>query len=223
MNSEEQTRFQLDKTTGQNELFKSIGLISFFVLIGVAVVKTVQYLLQADEELPDMIPPIIIKSGSFIIESDEPLNESGGTGNNPHVYKRIGFKEIKGIRVFINNEVNGLANSHSYDDSQGVDVDIWLQDFVSGVWQPASLPINPDVTIRSEGNPGNDKDFVLRIKKQLEKKGKPHPRRKEKRRDKDNDTFRFARVRVSERDGGGDTFNTVDGDDYMIAFYNSLV
>ncbi|MFN2440948.1 MAG: hypothetical protein ABR503_17215, partial [Chitinophagaceae bacterium] len=205
MNSEEQTRFDLERLTKGNELSKSIAGISFFVLIGYAVVKTVQYLLRADEELPDLLPPIIIKSGSFIIESDEPLNESGGTGGNPHVYKRIGFKEIKGVRVFRTNEVNGAANSDSYDDAQGVDVDIWFQNYISGVWQPASLPINPDVTIRSEGNPGTDKDFVLRINKQLEKKGKPHPKRKEKRRDKDNDVFRFARVRVRERDGGGDT------------------
>ncbi|MCA1625685.1 MAG: hypothetical protein LC768_14510 [Acidobacteria bacterium] len=222
MNSREQTHFDLDKSTGRNELSKSIAGISFFALIAYGVVKTVQYLLRADDVPEDSIPPIIIKSGSFIIESDKQLSESGGTGGNPYVYKRIGFNEIKGVRVFINNEVNGSANSYPYDDPQWVDVDIWFQDYVNGVWQPVTLPINPDVTIRSEGNPGADKDFVLRTKKKLETKEKSHPKRKGKGRDKDNGDFRFARVRVSEKDGGGDTFDADDGCHYMIAFYNSL-
>ncbi len=64
--------------------------------------------------------------------------------------------------MFIDNEVTGSAKSYSYDDSQGVEVDIWLQDYIGNVWQPPSLPINPDVTIRGEGSLGN-KDFVLKI------------------------------------------------------------
>ncbi len=223
MNSAEQTRFELDKPSGQNKLFKSIVGLSFLVLTGAAVVKTVKYLFRDEGELPGIIPPIIIKSGSFIIESDKPLEESGGTGGNPHVYKRIGFKEIKGVRVFINDEKDGSANSRDYDDPDWVDVDIWFQNYVNGVWQPVTLPTNPDVTIRSEGNLGANKDFVLRTKKKLEKKVKSHPYRKEKGRDKDNGDFRFARVRVIEKDGGGDTFNADEGCHYMIAFYNYLV
>jgi hypothetical protein len=223
MNSNEQRRYEPIKSYAKNELSKSIVGFSFLAVIGVAVVKTVQYLLRAEEALPDTIPPIIIKSGSFITESDEPFDVSGGTGGNPFIYKRFGFKEIKGVRVFINNEKYGSAKSHDYDDPEWVDVDIWFQDYIAGVWQPTSLPINPDVIIRSEVGTGVDKDFVMRIRKQLEKKGKPHPKRKEKRRDKDNDTFRFARVSVRENTGGGETFDYKEGDHFMIAFYNYLV
>ena len=222
MNSEQQvSQNQTSLENIQHNLFNPLLVLASIVGVGVVVYKLLK---QATEKsIGDEFPPIIIKSGSFVIESDETLHKSGGGGGgNPDVYKRLGFKEIKGVRVFIDNEITGSAKSYSYDDSQGVEVDIWLQDYIGNVWQPASLPINPDITIRGEGSPGN-KDFVLKIKKELEKKGKPNPKRKDKLRSKDTDTFRIARIEVRENDGGGDTFNRVDGDHYMIAFYNSLV
>jgi hypothetical protein len=222
MNSNERTRYELEKHSGERNISKSIVRVSFLTLLGIAVVKTVKYLLRAADALPDTIPPIIIKSSSFIAETDEPFDVSGGTGGNPFIYKRVGFKEIKGVRVFLNNEKTGSAESYDYDDPRWVDVDIWFQEYINNSWQPATLPVNPDVTIRSELGSGADKDFVMRMRKQLDKKGKPNPKRKEKRRDNDNDTFRFARVRVRENTGGGDTFNYTEGDHFMIAFYNYL-
>jgi hypothetical protein len=65
------------------------------IMTGIGLVLySIQQLMRAESDLPGMLPPIIIKSGSFVIESDEILHGSGGTGGNPHVYKRLDFKEI---------------------------------------------------------------------------------------------------------------------------------
>jgi len=204
----------LTKSLEERGIFKPDVLL---IGIGAAAAIVVAFLLRrAEDSLPTDPPPIIIKDGSFVIETDVPLSEHNG---NPNVYKRLGFGEIKGVRVFNTNEKTGLAESHDYDDRNGVEVDIRLQKHTSAGW----VNINPLVTIRTLNNAGSPKDFALTIGKKLNKKGKPKPPRKERRGDDDTDTFRFGQITVRENDGGGDTFVATDGDTFAIAFYNYLV
>ena len=219
MNSEQQT--SENQTSLENTKHNPFNPL--LILASIAGVSFVVYKLlkQVTEGfIGDEFPPIIIKSGSFVIEFEEKIGPpSGGTGGNPYVYKSLNFKEIKGVRVFIDNEVAGSAICHSYEHSGGVEVDIWFQDYSGNAWQPVPSLGNPNVTIKGEGSPGK-KDFVLKIEKELQKKGNPNPKRKDKLRDKDNDTFRIARIRVREGGVNKPLINNVEGDHYMIAFYN---
>ena len=204
----------LTKSLEEQRVFKPDVLL---IGIGAAAAILVAFLLRrAEDSLPTDPPPIIIKDGSFVIETDEPLSEQNG---NPNVYKRVGFGMIKGVRVFKTNEITGQANSYDYDDRNGVEVDIRLQKHTPAGW----VNINPLVTIRTLNNAGSPKDFALTIGKKLNKKGKPKPPRKERRGDDDPDTFRFGQITVREADGGGDPFFAAEGDTFALAFYNYLV
>ena len=220
MNSEQTSESQTSLENIQHNLSNPLLILASIVGVSVVVYKLLK---QATEKSGgDEFPPIIIKSGSFVIESNVKLDKSGGSGGNPYVYKReFPIKEIKGVRVFIDNEVKGSAICHPYYHPQGVEVDIWLQDYIGDKWQPSTLPVNPDVTIKGEGNPGN-KDFVLKIKKELDDKGKHNPKHKYKFRDNDSDTFRIERIRVRENGVNRPTIDREEGDHYMIAFYLSL-
>jgi hypothetical protein len=166
--------------------------------------------------VPSDLPPIIIKSGSFSIESDELLAVSG---SRPFNYKRLGFKLIQAVRVIKVNENTGVTETFSFVDALGIELDIRLQHFVSGNWQPLSE--SSLVQIKNEPVTGSS-NFVLSIGKELDRKGKPKPRRKEKREDKAADVFRFGSVVIR---GKGPVSPptiapTVDGDEYIIGLYN---
>lgn len=169
--------------------------------------------------VPSDLPPIIIKSGSFIIESDEPLTESGsGTYN----YRRSGFKLIQAVRVIKINEHSGVTETFPFADAGGIELDIRLQHYVSGSWQP--LAQSSLVQIKNETVAGNT-NFLLTIPKDLDRKGKPKPRRKEKREDSGNDVFRFGSIVIR---GKGTVPPpvippTIEGDEYIIGLYNSYI
>ncbi len=166
--------------------------------------------------VPGELPPIIIKSGSFTIESDEELKESG---NGPYLYKRMAFDLIKAVRVIKVNEHTGATQPFPFVDESGIEIDILLQHFVSGNWQP--LPQSSPAQIKNEPA-GKSSNFVLSIGKELGKKGKSKPKRKEKREDKGNDVFRFGSITVRELGNKKTTAipPTVEGDEYVIGLYN---
>ncbi len=211
----------LTKSSEGQRIFKRNVLI---ISIISATVGAVAYLLRKIRSIPHDPPPIIIKPGIFVIETDETVTEStDGTLNETvagsNIYKRKGFGKIKGVRVFKTNEESGLAESYDYEDKNGVEVDIRLQKLTLNGWKD----IDPLVTIRTVGNTVNPKDFVLKIGKKLKKKGFPNPARLERWEDDGTENLRFGQVVIRENDGGGDTFNSQDGDHYLISFYNRLV
>lgn len=171
------------------------------------------------EAVPGDLPPIIIKSGSFTIESDDALSESG---SGPYTYKRSGFKLIQAVRVIKINEHTGETATYPFVDKGGIELDIQLQHYIAGAWQP--LAQGSLVQIKNEPVPGSS-NFVLSIAKKLDKKGKPKPKRKEKREDKGSDVFRFGSIVIR----GKGTVSppiippTVDGDEYIIDLYNYYV
>jgi hypothetical protein len=169
------------------------------------------------EAVPGDLPPIIIKSGSFTIESDEALTETGG---GPYNYKRSGFKLIQAVRVVKINEHTGATQTFPFVDPLGIELDIWLQDYVSGSWQPLNAQ-SPMAKIVNETVQGST-NFVLKIAKKLDKKGKPKPKRKDKREDKGNDVFRFGNVVIRGKGTEPPPIipPTVEGDEYIIGLYN---
>jgi len=201
---------------GTEEKFdsKSIAIINA-ALIGLGVLIT-KWMTRKQELLYEELPPIIIKDGSFIIESDEDLYHSA---QSPNTYKRRGFGEIKGVRVFTINEKTGRAVSDDYDDNNGVEVDIRLQRQILGVWQD----IPGLVTVRTVNNAGNQKDFVLTIGKKLGKKVHPKHGRTDRYGDDDSENIRFGQIVVRENDGGGGTCNANEGDNFLIAFYKTTL
>ncbi len=160
------------------------------------------------------LPPIIIKSGSFIIESDAALSESGSSIRS---YRRSNFK-IGRVYVIKIHELTGASPPIPFSDSMGIELDIRLQHFVDNRWQP--LDQSPLAEVRNENVSGST-NFLLKIPKNLDRKGKAKPPRKERRLDGSNEPFRFGSVVIR---GLGTTPAptvpaTVDGDDYIIGLY----
>ncbi len=170
---------------------------------------------QEQSKILDELPPIIIKSGSFIIESDLPLAETSG---NPYKYRRSGFM-IRRVLVIKVNEYTGAAETIPFADANGIELDIQLQHYVNDNWQP--LAQSPLAQILNETVPGST-NFLLKIPKDLDDdRGKPKPPRKGRREDKGNDTFRFGSVIIRGKGTkpAPDVPPTVDGDEYIINLY----
>jgi hypothetical protein len=212
-----------EKTTAQitrRELIKpvSVGLFGFTFLNlfkETSHAKTENN--QMLEAVPSDLPPIIIKSGSFTIESNETLTESG---SSPYNYKSVGFKLIQAVRVVKINEHTGVTQTFPFVDPLGIELDIWLQDYVSGNWQSLNAQ-SPMAKIMNETVQGST-NFVLKISKKLDKKGKPKPKRKEKREDKGDDVFRFGSIVIRGKGTKPPPVipPTVEGDEYNIGLYN---
>jgi hypothetical protein len=163
------------------------------------------------------LPPIIIKSGSFIIESDVELRETAGT---PRSYRRSNFM-IRRVNVIKVNERTGTAIPYPFTDNQGIELDIRLQHFVNNSWQP--LAQSPLAQISNERVPGSSStNFLLRIPKDLDIKGNAKPGRKERRRTQESgNPFRFGSVviRGTGTTPAPDIPLTVNGDDYIITLF----
>lgn len=201
----------------EERVFSNKGLLTLGIGAAAAAAAAAALFWSMKRSIPAADPPpIIIKSGSFSIESDKPLLESIG---NPNIYSRPAFGEIKGVRVFRTNEMTGDADSDDFEDRDGIEVDIRLQKLTGNGWND----INQLVTIRAEGAAGNPKDFNLRIGKKLHKKGHPKPGRRERREDDGTENIRFGYIAVREADGGNGDYYAEDGDDFIITFYNRLV
>jgi len=218
MNIEEQTHSELVKPTERN-LLPYIGIISVISLV----VYSIKQLMRSEE--PDMLPPIIIKSGSFTIETDVPLKPD--SPEQP-AYRREGFGKIKGIRVVRykqrkkKSEADDFYEASDWKSSKGVQVNINLQ--------YCQQEQNGDCVFWSAGptinifNSNDDFEVTTPIKLSASKV-KNHPKRKAKREDEGvAQIFRFGSVEIRERIGGSliKQYPVEDGWEYVIAFYNIL-
>ncbi|HEY8563446.1 MAG TPA: hypothetical protein VIL74_23910 [Pyrinomonadaceae bacterium] len=158
-------------------------------------------------------PPIFIKSGSFVIESEDELDES--TGGSPFHYRQNGFGQIKNVRVFKYNEILGISYvpiNHPVGTT-GIVVQVWLDWLVSGQWVRAA---NPEIIV---SNTGNDFDLELKFAKKLDKRGKKHKFRQAKYEDKEDNIFRFGKIQVT---GYTEIRTTNEGDEYNIGFHRMI-
>lgn len=185
---------------------ESVAIISAAVLI----IGGVYWLLKKiliEDGLPDP-PPIIIKSGTLTLETDQPLTELPGSVN---IYKR-GFGEIVGVKVYT-TDVTGHRSSCSIEEPTGIQVDISLRKYtIPRGW----VNVNSPVTIRTGGNP---KFLMLKIGKKFKRKvGHPNPYYLEKWVDDEPDEFQIGRV-VVKSSGYVRTFNAGNNETLDVGFY----
>jgi hypothetical protein len=158
--------------------------------------------------LPPDPPPVVIKTGSFIMETIDSINEAGG---NPNVYTDPDFGQLVGVRVIQNGANNDTENQN------GIEVDVRLQKLEKDGWND----ISPMVTIRSKENGSGKRDFVLKCVKRLIRKGTPPPGYREQWEDDGTEQIRIGQVIV--RSGSNSkTFDANNGN-IQVGFYNRLV
>ncbi len=169
---------------------------------------------QLEDPVQTDPPPIIIKSGSFIIESLEELKDSPGTDGSIVYTPKTNFI-FNRVRVFKYNDLTGRG----YDPIvfKDLDVKIWFQyQDAAGKWSDIKPDAKPDITVTPNSS---SIQFEIKIDKKLKFKKSSHPKRKYKYED-DQDmnpkVFRFGKVQVKN----GMPLSTENGDEYIIGFYN---
>jgi hypothetical protein len=171
--------------------------------------------------LPDRPPPIVIKSGSFIIESDVKLKpESGGQPR----YRRENFEKIRGLRIYTYNEKKKKSVADDFEErkdwkpSENVQVNIVLE-YCERVEMGNCVSWTAGPTIVAADN-NSHFDITTPIRLSADKENN-HPKRRAKREDEETRAFRFRRVEII---AGGEAIKSYeeDGQEYVIAFYNSL-
>jgi len=200
--------------------------------IGAIATLTIAYLLKRTgllkrtRSFPYDPPPIIIKSGSFIIETNQVL--SPDQPNKPS-YKR-GFNGIKGIRVVTYNEqIKDTDDDYFYEEENNrwrrgdnVKVFIELQSCQSennGVCVSWNSPQVVEIL-----NNINDLEIKVPIRLSKSKKNKKD-KRKFKYEDEHNEFIRFTRVTIINTSQGNFVIKNYpfrEYQEFFIAFYNTL-
>lgn len=230
MNLEEQiSQEQMSQEVAQKSSFQPLLILGAIVGIGLVVYNRLLQVSKDKDVEADTEPPIIIKSGSFNIETDVPLKPNSA---GLPAYRREGFGKITGIRVVRykerkkKSEADDFFETSDWNSANGVQVNINLQNCQQDQngncvsWNPG-----PTITI---SNSNNDFQVTTPIKLSASKL-KNHPKRKAKREDEEvTQIFRFGSVEI--REGiSGDLIKLYpfENDDknaweYIIAFYNAL-
>ncbi len=200
-------------------------LISAPVLIigGIAAALLLPRLFGRKRSLPSKPPPIIVKSGSFVIESDIALQPQ------PAGYKRPHFGSIKGLRVIWYNEIikNDVDDDYFAEDEQdwgrGDDVEVSIGLLYCTphpstgdceTWRPG-----PNAVIRSSGN-----ELLLDTTVKLSgSKGKKHRRRKAVREDDQPEIIRFGAIKIYNKTRGREikSYPQTSGREYLIGVYDA--
>jgi hypothetical protein len=198
-------------------------MISAPVLIigGIAAAWLLPRLFGAKRSLPSKPPPIIVKSGSFTIETDQPLHPPGK--NRPQ-YRRRNFRGIKGIRVIWYNEI--VKNDRGADDFEEnkdwsdrddvqVKIDLLYCDPTTGGCNPG-----PQVILGDDGL-----DVLLETPIKLsDSRGKKHRKRKAVREDEQAEIVIFGAVEIVNKSNGNRIkfYPETEGREYIIGIYDEL-
>lgn len=197
--------------------------------IGVAIAATsaaiAYFLRMAEESIPHDPPPIIIKSGSFVIETDQDLKPAA-----PHQprYRRETFGSIRGIRVIIYNEirkysdVDDFVENTDWSAAEGVQVNINLQYCQAATpnGECESWIQGPQINILDNTN---NFELITPIKLSTSK-GKKHSKRKANREDEETRISRFGSIDIIKKSNGKKikSYEEKEGQEYIIGFYNYL-
>ncbi len=229
MNSDEQIpREQVSQELTVQKFFRPALILA--TLVGAIVVVYNRLKLVEEDIDSDSQPPIIIKSGSFTIETDADLTSLPSPGSGKHKYKKVGFGNLKGIRVVKYGEkskepdpIDDFVENTDWS-VQNVRVKINLQycEQVSG-GECVKWSQDPPKTIDIAWN-GTDFEITTPFKLS-NNKGKNHTKRQAKRTEDDNDKriFRWRSVELFKNNGDEiKTYGEEDGREYIIMFYNNI-
>ena len=153
-------------------------------------------------------PPIIIKSGSFVIESDEKLKTPA-----LDTYQREGFGKFRKIRVIYYNEIDPADCKVEDFDGWATTDEVYVNiNLISDNWLPQKQ-------FKIQDNGGN-LEFQSPIKLSGNK-DKKHKKRKAKREDDENDAFVFGRIQIVNKSQNRilADYQFVNGREYAIGFY----
>lgn len=181
-------------------LFKKLK--SFVIVFGLIFVSSCGQSNKMDNLDQTDPPPIIIKSGSFIIESTNELKESGGSSGSPFVYKLPGFT-LKSVNICV---IDYLKPEMTCTPFQNPVVKIWLTKHMA----PAA---SPDFTIQQNGS---DLDMSIYVEKKLKFKESSHSKRKFRYEDDDDKKS----INIEKIEVNGTTFNSGDEIQFLLGIYN---
>lgn len=214
--------------------FKPGPILLIAVVIIATFVLMAGYLLvmaSGELDLPSDPPPIIIKSGSFIMESEKVFQPDTADQRN---YKNLQFNSIKGIRIITYNE-NAQAKTYdkkyfegkdsTWENGDNVQVNIYVQ-----ICQQE----NPNGTCASWGGLKKvevfslNGNFEVNVPNELHisksKKNKKN-KRQFKNEDENPEIIRFYMMDIFNKTKNTpiDAFSAQEGQEYYIGFYNTLV
>jgi hypothetical protein len=225
MNSEELTRRPQEQIQPESVLIP--------VVVGAGLTGLAFWLLRKITRRKRIIiadpPPIFIKSGSFIIDSERGFKRDG---NNSHPKRpKLNVYEANSgpVKSVIINQANQQIVNDSarpfgdfFSDPDGLTISIWLDRFDENnqTWQGVSG--DPDIFIRSSD------PLRIELPADLTKNtnSNDHPNRKHKDKlvikDPHNKDliWRFGLIRIHDSSGNElGEFTTENGDEYLISFW----
>lgn len=204
---------QLTKNPEDQGILKS-KLI--FLGIGALVGFAVAYLIRLLRAIPPDPPPIVIKSGSFILETNRDFTEAPVSGENE--YKTTKFNTIKAIRV---KRIKGSNQTEVYESevSDKLEISIKLEekDFGGNNWTNLG-------TVKCKlHDVGNQKEFKFKIKKKLNKTTFTPSPFTERWEDDGTKEIKFAEVKIDKKNSPPITLEYEEGDKFEIGFFDYLV
>jgi len=206
-------------------LITTTALVVFALLAGYLL-----YLANQELDLSTDPPPIIIKSGSFIIESEKILQPDSADQRN---YKNLQFNAIKGIRVITYSENARIpivdkkffeGKDSTWEKGDSVQVNIYIQSCqqmdLSGLCTSWSSLRKVEVFNANSSLEINVPSELHLSKSKKNKKNK----RQYKNEDENTEIIRFYLVEIINKTKNSriDFFNAQEGQEFYIGFYNAL-
>ncbi len=145
-------------------------------------------------------PPIIVKSGSFVLEAYAEVEIQNGTGQNPDTVEYPNF-QVSNVKIQRYNKDS--ATLYPLYDGAFETIKIWME-------ESAGMPTNPTFVFEQSGS-----NLKLSSTEKLKKGPNKHRARPYKIKDKDQKDFRFGKIKI----GGNPEVIATDGDEFFIQFY----
>jgi len=155
-------------------------------------------------------PPIIVKTGSLIFQSKNPINQTVANGYT-YTIKDFG-NDIRGIKI---KKTDGTSPDIPIEDKDSIlKIDITLQKFDGSNW------VDYDTLTISGVGTGSQKDLVIKTNVDLGPGGNPPPGYTD--RWEHNEDYRFGKIEVLKKNGPQPTPVQINGVHYAICIYNRL-
>lgn len=190
-------------------------------------------------------PPIVIKSGSFTIDSEAGFEEA--SDNHSGGDKRKRTHQYKGdfgsVQTVVINKINKRLSQppfgYSFQDSEGIKIKLWLQKYIesTGKYEQIDNSGEPDILIGSSNSLSEPLKIELPEDLAKEVKSYHHKRSKKNKLNELRDhtgtgqSFRFGRIQILDHSGHlmkyptdnpvhDADFASEDGDEYYISLWD---